>query len=149
YTLLFQFHQNNNMMPLNEVTSDEIVVPTRGADWGDGGHWVRLHRHTWTPQDPTIRQGWEYFFNGVNTCNRLLAILEPIGTPEADAIVAELECLRAIYYYWLMDLYGNVPISTDFASTDPPANDERVDVYNFVEQELIENAPLLAKTGPA
>ena len=23
---------------LNEVTTDEVVVPTRGADWGDGGH---------------------------------------------------------------------------------------------------------------
>ncbi len=148
YTLLFTFYQNNNMMPLNEVTSDEIMVPTRGADWGDGGHWVRLHKHTWTPQDSRITQGWEYFFNGVNTCNRLLAILEPIGTPEADAIVAELKCLRAIYYYWLMDLYGNVPISTDFTATEPPANNTRQEVYNFVEKELTENGPLLAKTGP-
>lgn len=149
YTLLFDFYQNNNMMPLNEVTSDEIVVPTRGADWGDGGHWVRLHRHTWNTQDSRITQGWEYFFNGVNTCNRLLAILEPLGTEESEAFVSELKCLRAIYYYWLMDLYGNVPISTDFASTDPPPNDSRIDVYNFIETELTENAPMLAKTGPS
>ena len=47
YTPLYGFGGNNHQIPLNEVTTDEIVVPTRGADWGDGGHWVRLQQHTY------------------------------------------------------------------------------------------------------
>ncbi|MDJ1480674.1 MULTISPECIES: RagB/SusD family nutrient uptake outer membrane protein [Xanthocytophaga] len=148
YSNLFGWGGNNHMIPLNEVTTDEMVVPTRGADWGDGGHWVRLQTHTYTSQDPTPTNGWTFLYSGVNTCNRLLATFEPLGTDQAKAYIAELKVLRAIYYYWLLDLYGNVPLSIDFSSTEPPANSTRQQVYDFVEKELLENVPLLQKTGP-
>lgn len=143
------FGNADNIWPMYEVTSDEIVVPTRGADWGDGGHWVRLKRHTYTPQDPRITSTWTFLYRGVNTCNRVLATLEPLGTDVAKAYVAELKALRAIYYYWLLDLYGNVPLSVDATATEAPGNSTRQEVYNFVEKELIENMALLQKTGPS
>lgn len=133
---------------INEVTTDELVVPTRGADWGDGGHWVRLKMHTYTPQDPEINGTWNFCYAGVNTCNRLLATFEPIGTDQSKAYISELKVLRAIYYYWLLDNYGNVPLSTDFKNTTPPTNSTRQQVYDFVQKEIIENAPQLRKTGP-
>src|SRR5437763_12393726 len=34
---------------LNGVTTDELIVPTRGADWFDNGDWQALWKHTWTP----------------------------------------------------------------------------------------------------
>lgn len=148
YTNLYGFGGNNHMIPLNEVTTDEMVVPTRGADWYDGGHWIRLQTHNYTAQDPTPNNGWNFLFGGVNTCNRLIATLEPLGTSLANKYVAELKALRAIYYYWLLDLYGNVPISADFTSTEPPANNTRQEVYDFVEQELLANIDSLKKTGP-
>jgi len=37
YTPLYGFGGNNHQIPLNEVTTDEVVVPTKGPDWGDGG----------------------------------------------------------------------------------------------------------------
>src|SRR5439155_8654700 len=46
------------------------------------------------------------------------------------------------------DLFGNVPISTDFTNTTPPAKNTRQEVYNFVEKELLDNIPNLQKTGP-
>ncbi|SDL49144.1 Starch-binding associating with outer membrane [Catalinimonas alkaloidigena] len=150
YANLFgSFGNADNIMPLCEVTTDEMVVPTRGADWGDGGHWVRLQTHTYNSQDPRPLNTWNFLYAGVNTCNRLLATLEPIGTEQANAFIAELKALRAIYYYWLLDLFGNVPLSTDFSNTEPPANSTRQQVYDFVEKELLDNAPLLQKTGPA
>jgi len=60
-----------------------------------------------------------------------------------------LKALRAIYYYWLLDLYGNVPIVTDFTNTQPPSTKTRKEVYDFVEKELLENISNLPKTGPA
>ena len=30
-------------------SSDEEIIPTRGSDWDDGGKWLELQRHTWTP----------------------------------------------------------------------------------------------------
>lgn len=136
---------NNHYIPLNEVTTDEMVVPTRGPDWGDGGHWVRLKRHKYVATDPLPGNGWSFCYGGVSTCNRLIATLTTIGTPTALAYIPELKTLRAIYYYWLMDWYGNVPLSIDFADTKPPANATRLDVYKFIETELTTNAPLLKK----
>src|SRR4030095_13371344 len=70
------FGSDGSIMRLEEVPSDEIVVPTRGPDWGDGGHWVRLKLHTTTPADGGPGNTWSFLFKGVNTCNRLLNQLE-------------------------------------------------------------------------
>lgn len=149
YTNLYgSFGSDGNIMCLQEVPSDEVVVPTRGPDWGDGGHWVRLKLHTYQANDSKINNTWDFLFKGVNTCNRVLSILEPLGTPSSKKFVSELRALRAIYYYWLLDLYGNVPISTDFKNTKPPANNTRKEVYDFVEKELLAVMADLQKTGP-
>jgi hypothetical protein len=149
YTNLYgSFGNADNIMPLQEVTSDEIVVPTRGADWGDGGHWVRLKTHTYKADDARPTGTWEFLYKGVNTCNRVIATLEPLGTDASKKYISELKALRAIYYYWLLDLYGNVPITIDFTNTTPPSNNTRKEVYDFVEKELLEHLPNLQKTGP-
>ncbi len=149
YTNLYgTFGNADNIMPLQEVTTDEMVVPTRGADWGDGGHWVRLKTHTYNSEDPRPLNSWNVLFAGVNTCNRVLSIFEPLGTEQSKLYISELKALRAIYYYWLLDLFGNVPLSVDFTKTDPPTNNTRQEVYDFVEKELLENLASLPKTGP-
>jgi hypothetical protein len=150
YANLFgSFGSADNIMPLQEVSTDEMVVPTRGPDWGDGGHWVRLQTHKYNSQDARPATTWDKLYAGVNICNRVLATLEPVGTEASKAYITELKALRAIYYLWLLDLFGNVPLSTDFTDVNPPANNTRKEVYDFVEKELIAAAPLLPKTGPA
>jgi len=149
YTNLYgSFGSDGNIMRLEEVPTDEIVVPQRGPDWGDGGHWIRLKLHTTIPADGGPGNAWGFLFRGVNTCNRVLTLLEPLGTPASAKFIAELKALRAIYYYWLLDLFGNVPISDDFTKTDPPPNNTRKEVYDFVEKELLATLPDLQKTGP-
>lgn len=148
YTPLYGFGGNNHQMPLNEVTTDEMVVPQRGADWGDGGHWVRLQTHTYNKTDPTPNNGWNFSFSGISTCNKLLAILATSSSASAPAYISELKALRAIYYYWLLDWFGRVPIVTDFSNTTPPANKTRAEVYAFVEQELTASLATLPVAGP-
>jgi starch-binding outer membrane protein, SusD/RagB family len=149
YTNLYaSFGSDGNIMCLQEVPTDEIVVPTRGPDWGDGGHWVRLKLHTYRANDPKMSGTWNWLFKGVSVCNRVMEIMEPLGTPLSQKLIFELRALRAIYYYWLLDMFGNVPISTDFQQTEPLPNNTRAEVYNFVESELIATMPELEKTGP-
>jgi len=145
YSNLAGIGGNNHYNPLNEVTTDEEIVPTRGPDWGDGGHWVRLKLHTYNKTDPLPNNGWNFCYTGITTCNRLIATLTSLNTPTTLAYVPELKTLRAIYYYWLLDWFGNVPLSIDFSSTTPPANSTRKQVYDFIESELTTNAPLLKK----
>ena len=37
YSDLRDFANQENIFSLSEVTSDELLVPTRGTDWGDNG----------------------------------------------------------------------------------------------------------------
>ncbi len=148
YSPLFGIGGNGNVFSLTEVTSDEVVVPQRGADWGDGGHWVRLKLHTYKKDDPMINNGWNFGFSGVTTCNKLMAALAKSTSPKAATYISELKALRAIYYLWLLDWFGNVPITTDFSNVEPPKNNTRAEVYAFIEKELKDNVAALPKSGP-
>jgi hypothetical protein len=106
--------------------------------------------HSFLATDPDWNNGWTFCYAGINTCNRLIATLAAYNTnTQVPGYIAELRGLRAIYYYWLLDWFGNVPISKDFNATTPPANSPRDSVYAFVESELLAVAPLLPHTGPA
>jgi starch-binding outer membrane protein, SusD/RagB family len=147
YTRLGGYGGNGGHFALQEVTTDEIVVPTRGQDWDDGGHWRRLHRHEYTYDDPEVNGGWNFCYSGINTCNRLIYQITELGTEGGDAYIAELKVLRALFYYWLLDLYGNVPIVTEFdvPADYAPATSTRQEVYDFVEQEILDNMDLLTQ----
>ena len=139
YTTMYAF-MDGRMASTQEVSSDAAVVPTRGPDWGDGGHWVRLHQHLWTAEDPEPNNAYNFLFAGVSSCNRLIFQFESLGNPLTDPFIGELKALRAVYYMWLLDSFGNVPIVTSFADADPtPATNSRSEVYAFVESELTEN----------
>src|SRR5258706_3472752 len=43
------FTDQANIYSLFEHTSDELIPPTRGTDWGDNGVWRQLYQHTWDP----------------------------------------------------------------------------------------------------
>lgn len=133
---------------MQQVSSDETVVPTRGNDWDDGGHWRRLHQHQYTPDDPLIGGSWSFCYSGIATCNRLIFQFNQLNVEGSEVFTAELEVLRALFYYWLLDSYGNVPIVDQFDVPDDfaPSTSSRSDVYNFVESEITRNLGNLSQT---
>lgn len=144
YTSLYAYMSNNGWVAAQEVSSDEVVVPTRGPDWGDGGHWVRMHQHLWTSEDDIVNGAWNFLFGGVSACNRLIFQFQELGNPITDPFIDELRALRSIYYLWLMDLYGNVPIVTKFADANPnPPTNSRSEIFAFIESELKSALPNL------
>jgi starch-binding outer membrane protein, SusD/RagB family len=149
-----QFGSYASGTPLNmqTITTDEMVVPTRGSDWDDGGDWRRMHLHAWTREDGNMSGGWDFGFGGVNTANRLIyqfQVLVDDGSMEPDvaaAFIAELRTIRGFFYWQLIDMYGNVPLVTDFATAEAqPATVPRAEVYDWVVNDLEEAVPLLPK----
>lgn len=112
----------------SEVTSDEMAVPQKGGDWFDGGIWINWHRHNW---DATITGGaWNDAYGGIGECNIAL------DGGELDANqTAQIRALRAYFYYRLLDLFGRVKIVTAPGSDAPQS--ERIEVFNFVESEIL------------
>ncbi|TVR12655.1 MAG: RagB/SusD family nutrient uptake outer membrane protein [Balneolaceae bacterium] len=153
YTILGNSWGSNGkgLYPMTEVSTDEMVVPQRGADWFDGGVWIQTHRHT-TPVDhgPT-GQTWNFLFSGVNATSRLILQFETLADAGqldmemAESFIGELRVLRGFYYYWLLDTFGNVPIIDNFAEVagNPPNNTDfqagRTELFNFIESEVLES----------
>ena len=130
-----------------ELSSDELVLPTRQQLWYDGGHWIRMHQHNYTPDDPLVASAWDFCYKGIDKCNRIIFQFKKLNTPDIDVLIAEAKALRALFYYWLLDLYGNVPLLDrfDVSAGFQPITKKRREVYEFVESELIENLEKLTR----
>ena len=124
---------------LNEVTTDEIVVPTRGSDWYDNGRWLEIYRQTWTASSGAalddMNGTWNAMFAGVARSNLMISVIEQSGGATAAATLAELRTLRAWYYYLLMDFFGGVPLVTGTEVAQNPRV-SRDSIFKFVEAEL-------------
>ena len=131
---------HNSIWSINEVSSDEMAIPQKGADWEDGGLWLRMHRHTWQPSDEAFNNSWNYCYTAIGEINNLI-----ISYPDVEALNAELKVLRALVYLWLIDSFGNVPIITEASSGGNPTNNSRQEVFAFIEQSIKENIALLPK----
>lgn len=133
---------------VQEMTTDEVVVPTRGSDWDDGGTQRRLHLHSWGFDDGFMNGPWDFCFSGVSTANRLIYQFKSLSSgPEVDAAVAELTALRSFFYWQLVDLYGNIPYDNDFANAQAaPPQVPRATVYANIVSDLEAALPSLSKT---
>ena len=133
---------------LNTFTTDEAIMPTRGGDWYDGGFWQGLFLHKWGVNNDAIQATWEYLYKVVMLSNSSLEHIETYALNHSDAELpayrAEVRAFRAMYYYYLMDLFGRIPVvvASKVASKDIVLS-ERKEVFDFIFRELQESAPLL------
>lgn len=138
-----------------ELSGDQLAWPTKGRHGEDGGKWKRLHYHTWTVDEGGLNNAWSLMYWGMGLCNDPIQNIESrdlaqmgITQEEKDAFIAELKLLRAFHYLKLMDLFGNIPIVTEVGVPAQPETRSRVEVFNFIESEILENidkAPKLSQ----
>lgn len=136
----------------SEMAADQVAWPQKGRHGYDGGDHIRLHYHTWTPQENRLRGAWSLMWEGVGYVNEVLKDLEQADFSEAgltdeekQGILAEVRVMRAYHYIRIMDMWGNVPIVTENAEGQAanPVTASREEVFAFVEQELLDNVELL------
>ena len=121
----------------NTMTTDEALIPIRGGDWYDGGLWENMYQHKWTENDVTLYQTWKYLYKVVMLCNQSLADLDKYAhlatTEEIGQWKAEVRAIRSLFYFYIMDMFGRVPVVTE---VDIPVSEvvqsERSEVMRFV-----------------
>ncbi|MBE7177443.1 MAG: RagB/SusD family nutrient uptake outer membrane protein [Mucilaginibacter polytrichastri] len=147
---------------LNSLTTDETAWPVKGPDGYDNGDWIRMHQHTWTPQENRIQSVWDNFYIGVALCNNFLQDMDRVDFAKIGVsaeltkgrVVAETKVVRAFYYYHLFSMFGNIPLSK-IAGNDPQGNPQEVDlpnsspqdVFSYIESEIKANADSLPSKG--
>lgn len=139
---------------LSEITTDELVVPTRGSDWYDNGRWLEIHRQAWAANSGSALDDmngmWNDLFSGVARANLMISVIETGSLAQAkkDTTLAELRTLRAWFYYMLQDMFGGVPLvtNTEVAQRERVSRDS---VYRFLVAELTATRAHLPVTWPA
>lgn len=130
------FQTQENIYALQEVSTDELLVPTRGTDWGDNGIWRQLHNHTWGADHLFVLRAW-------NALNRSIFRATEIIESDASAQVeAEAKFLRAFNMFFVLDLFGQVPFrGVDEGPEIDPTVLTSIEAYNFILTDLQEALP--------
>jgi starch-binding outer membrane protein, SusD/RagB family len=139
---------NDAIWPMQELTSATSVAAAKFGPWDDGGVWARLHRHEFQSTFFVFNNAWDMGFAGIAGCNRTIDELTILGGQEAA--IAEMRALRAVFYWLMIDLFGDVPLETSFVNGKPnPSRVARTQVYTFIVDELNEliDSDLLSETN--
>lgn len=139
-TFVFFSTNGGSTYLLQELSTDEATWPQKGRDGFDNGNWLRLHRHEWTSEDGSFKFAWNHLYKGISFCNVVIRDITPLGflqENEKAGYLAEMRGMRSLYYYYLLDLFGNVPIVTAIDQYSP-ASRTRAELYTFIESELTE-----------
>ena len=131
------FSQFSRMLfNLNEITTDHAVV-----GWGDTGL-PDLHGMYWSSSNDFTEAMYYRLAQEVSFCNSFISNAQGLSGEQVSIFIAEARFLRAYAYYNLLDLYGNVPLTTEI-STELPTQSNRVEMFAFIENELLDISSVL------
>lgn len=117
----------------NELTTDEAI-----CGWGDEGIAPFIY-NSYDASHPMLNGLYYRLYFGVTCCNQYL---QEFGNYDAT-MTAEVRFVRALTYYELMDIWGNVPFRTEITSGSPQQI-KRADLWKWLEKELLEIEPLMS-----
>lgn len=147
YKRLQNFVDDNGWWFLaQEISSDGFCGPTRASDWYDGGKWTDMHKHSWTNDNEGVNRMWSLFWDGITSSNQILDMLKKMDQNDnIKAKIAEVEVMRSLYYYYLMDNYGDAPYLTtaNLPSDFLPEKITRAAMYDSLVTVVENNLPQL------
>ncbi|MBT8219761.1 MAG: RagB/SusD family nutrient uptake outer membrane protein [Bacteroidia bacterium] len=140
-----------SIFQINEITTDESIVPAKGLDWFDGGSYIRLHTHNWSPSNGV--GGWGAMEGGIARANSGLFLLleraDLLDPNELRSFQAELRFLRAFYRYHLLDWFRQVPMRDELDQNfnEPPPVFNNIEAFDWLVEELETIIPDLKDHG--
>jgi starch-binding outer membrane protein, SusD/RagB family len=122
-----------------QAGTDEFI---QGASSGGGPV------HTFNGLNATnFGSAWSTSFTSINTLNGVLKFGQNIDMPEATKkqYLAQAKFLRAFWYFYLVQTWGDVPLHTEFITVPSQSakRDPASEVYKLIIQDLTEAAAAL------
>ena len=127
----------------NELTTDESICA-----WGDPGI-PAFNYNQWDADHPMLAGLYYRLYVGIDYCNHYLEVCSGVDATRE----AEVRFLRTLYYYYLMDCFGNVPFALKI-SAESPQQIQRADLFEWLETEIKDvlpsmHAPIARKSSDA
>jgi len=108
------FQDQAGVYALWEMTTDELIGPTRGGDWDDNGAWRVLHAHKFDADHIRVREVFAALGGVMYSATDLLRF-NPTAQQKAEA-----RGLRAFAEFMMLDGWGQVPYRDPGESTIQP-----------------------------
>lgn len=133
----------------SEDTFDE--VPSN-----DSGMYGQLDEFSATPANGIITTTWRDAYRGIQKANVVLGRIGSVAFSDEskkDIRIGEMKFIRALIYFNLVQLYGDVPLAVE-ATTDPNAyfgqgRTPAGQVYDQIKKDLAEAIPVLPEAAAA
>ncbi len=134
---------------VQEITTDEAICA-----WGDVGI-ADLNTQTWSASNPFLTALYQRLGLSITYANDYIRITAGNSDPDVIRYNAEARFLRALAYYWHMDLFGNPPFTTEenevgkFFPTqlNPDVTIARTELFNYIVSELQDIEDILGEPG--
>lgn len=122
--------------------------------WGDDGLDQLTTTSDWDSSNKFFRFLYNRVYFTVPQCNNIISLLKSNDVPNKAQYLAEARFLRSLAYFYMIDCFGKGVLvdENDLGSIIPKPQSSRLQMFNFVESELlaIENdIPLTNSYGRA
>lgn len=127
---------------MNEFPTDEVIWI-----WKDDGIYD-LVTNTYDATNGNIYGTYSRLFAHIAVCNQFLGESKGNTDPTIIQLVDEVRALRAMSYYWMIDIFGKSSFVTEDINVDAPKQVSRAELYAWLEAELkdlVDNSHLAAK----
>lgn len=127
---------------LMELPTDECLWA-----WTTDTDIPQLQGMSWTKNSPRVQ--WAYQRLGYDITLYNFYLQEMAGKDDAESVrsKAEVRFLRALHYWYYLDLFHKAPFKTIFDIYELPVEKGGKDLYDWIDQELTDIEPLLAPIG--
>jgi len=123
----------------------DALSGTAETETGQNSDLNNLYAFQYTGDNLHLQQWWRQLYEGISTANLAIERIPQIpNITEADAKrwVGHARFLRAFQYFWLVRLWGDVPLLTEPIVTinDPlisPSRAPQAEVYALIEEDLL------------
>lgn len=148
YALLPNIFQHTTYFALQEISTDEAILPYRGGtDWGDNGIYISMHQHNYFTTDPNLRNTWNLLLTGISRAVTAINELPNNNDPSAKTYLAEARGMRAFYSMLTLDLFGVVFVKEDLNAISTILRGE--EALNYIISEFNAAEPNLeTNVGP-
>lgn len=124
---------------LQELCTDEVAWA-----WQNDEGIPELTNIQWNASSARIKWCYQRLAFNVTLFNQYLTEQDGVADP---AYIAEVRFLRALHYYYFLDLFHKAPFKTVFSIGVYPEEKGGKELYDWIDQELTEVEPLMAEVG--
>lgn len=117
YTPLTFSSDRNRLWVFGDVASDDAA---KGGDPGDQTDIGLVDDFQIFPSNGPVDSQWGEMYEGIYRCNQILARVPTINMDATvkNRILGEARFLRALYYFYLVNIYGPIPLLLDSKNAD-------------------------------